>query len=105
MNFFLLSLFYVAFKSSKHVITRPISFGILWFIITLLPTSSVIPLAEILNDHRMFFPYIGLVLAMVYGGYLLIMEILMGQLFYLYLTIQIVGQLCLQKDIKLIVKL
>ena len=54
---------YLAYFTSKNPDTRPISFGILWFFIALIPTSSVIPLAEVMNDHRMFFPYIGLMLA------------------------------------------
>jgi hypothetical protein len=33
-----------------------------WFAITLLPTSLT-PLAEVANDHRMFFPFVGLSLA------------------------------------------
>jgi Tfp pilus assembly protein PilF len=39
----------------------PIAFGLSWFFITLIPTSSVIPLAEVKNDHRMFFPFVGLI--------------------------------------------
>jgi tetratricopeptide (TPR) repeat protein len=42
--------------------TRPVAFGLLWFLIALLPTS-IFPLAEPENDHRMFFPFVGLVLA------------------------------------------
>ena len=42
--------------------TRMIGFGLLWFLITLLPTS-LFPLAEVMNDHRTFLPYIGLVIA------------------------------------------
>ena len=39
------------------------AFGLAWFAIALLPTSSFFPLAEVSNEHRVFFPYIGLVLA------------------------------------------
>src|ERR1700730_15853550 len=42
--------------------TRLIGFGLLWFLIALLPTS-LFPLAEVMNDHRTFLPYIGLVIA------------------------------------------
>jgi protein O-mannosyl-transferase len=42
--------------------TRAAGFGLLWFGITLLPTS-LFPLAEVMNDHRTFLPYIGLVIA------------------------------------------
>ena len=43
--------------------TRLIGFGLLWFVIALLPTS-LLPLAEVMNDHRTFLPYIGLVIAL-----------------------------------------
>jgi tetratricopeptide (TPR) repeat protein len=43
--------------------TRLIAFGFLWFVIALLPTS-LFPLAEVMNDHRTFLPYVGLVIAM-----------------------------------------
>jgi tetratricopeptide (TPR) repeat protein len=38
----------------------PIAFGLSWFAITLLPTSSIFPLAEVANEHRMFFPLMGI---------------------------------------------
>lgn len=43
--------------------TRLIAFGLLWFLVSLLPTS-LFPLAEVMNDHRTFLPFIGLVIAM-----------------------------------------
>jgi Flp pilus assembly protein TadD len=46
---------------SQH--TRVIGFGLLWFLIGLLPTS-LYPLAEVMNDHRTFLPYIGLIIAL-----------------------------------------
>jgi tetratricopeptide (TPR) repeat protein len=45
---------------------RPIAFGLLWFLIALLPTS-IFPLAEPENDHRMFFPFVGLALAVTWA--------------------------------------
>lgn len=45
--------------------TRVIGFGLLWFLIALM-TTSLLPLAEVMNDHRTFLPYIGLVIGM--GG-------------------------------------
>lgn len=53
-----MSIFAAVFKK-----TRLIGFGLLWFIIALLPTS-LFPLAEVMNDHRAFLPYIGLVIAL-----------------------------------------
>src|SRR5439155_6998067 len=51
--------------------TRVIGFGLLWFLIALLATSAL-PLAEPMNDHRTFFPYIGLVIAVAGAVSLLI---------------------------------
>ena len=42
---------------------RPIKFGLTWFAIALVPTS-LFPLAEVANEHRVFFAYMGLVLAL-----------------------------------------
>ena len=62
-----------AFKTSVNKKTRPIAFGILWFFIALLPTSSILPRFQIANDHRTFFPYIGLIISVCwYIGLLLI---------------------------------
>ncbi len=44
--------------------TRVMGFGLLWFLLALLPTS-LWPLAEVMNSHRTFFPYMGLVIAIV----------------------------------------
>ncbi len=51
--------------------TRVIGFGLLWFLIALLPTL-LFPLAEVMNDHRTFLPYIGLVIAMAGAAALLV---------------------------------
>ena len=59
---FVLALIWTAVVTSKKETLRPISFGILWFFISLLPTS-LIPLAEVLNDHRLFLPYVGLAMS------------------------------------------
>ncbi len=62
---FLLLLVSVAVFTSQKKEGRPIAFGIAWFLLVLLPTSSVIPLAEVLNDHRTFLPFVGLSIALV----------------------------------------
>lgn len=41
------------------------AFGWIWFGLTLLPTSSVIPLSEAYNEHRLFLPFVGLCIAVV----------------------------------------
>jgi tetratricopeptide (TPR) repeat protein len=60
---FVLSAVALAVFTSIRRATRPVSFGILWFFLALAWTSSVIPRAEVTNDHRMFFPFVGLTLA------------------------------------------
>jgi Tfp pilus assembly protein PilF len=42
---------------------RPAALGIAWFWLGILPTSSIFPLAEVTNDHRMFLGYLGLCLS------------------------------------------
>jgi tetratricopeptide (TPR) repeat protein len=48
--------------SARRHDTRPIAFGLGWFLVALAPTS-LMPLAEVENDHRMFFPFVGLAIA------------------------------------------
>ncbi|MGF7079552.1 tetratricopeptide repeat protein [Mucilaginibacter sp. UYCu711] len=69
---FILVMLVIAFFTSRKKELRPISFGILWFFLALLPTSSIIPLAEVLNDHRMFFPFVGLLISISWTVALLI---------------------------------
>lgn len=54
------------FKISKNIETRPIAFGLIWFGAALLPTSLA-PLSEVTNDHRMFFPFIGIAFSATYS--------------------------------------
>jgi tetratricopeptide (TPR) repeat protein len=61
---FVVGLVVAIFKTSVKNETKPIAFGLIWFAAALLPTS-VVPLTEITNDHRMFFPFIGLALSVV----------------------------------------
>ena len=51
--------------------TRMIGFGLLWFLIALLPTA-LFPLAEVMNDHRTFLPFVGLVIAIAGAAALLV---------------------------------
>jgi len=71
---FIGAMLFAAYKTSLKKETRPIAFGILWFFIALLPTSSLIPFSEVLNDHRTFFPYIGLAIAVTCAVYLVVLK-------------------------------
>jgi len=66
---FLAALLAAAVLASARRRLRPVAFGILWFLLTLLPTS-LIPLAEVMNDHRVFLPYVGLTLAAGWSAHL-----------------------------------
>ena len=70
---FIIFFIYTIFKTSRKIQTRPIAFGLLWFLFSLFPTS-LLPLAEVMNDHRMFLPFTGLALAVVYAFALWLMK-------------------------------
>jgi Flp pilus assembly protein TadD len=57
----------VLWSCSQTPAHRPVAFGLAWFVLALLPASSIFPLAEVTNDHRPFFAYIGLAMAVVWG--------------------------------------
>lgn len=71
---FLIILFLASAVSSKKEKTRPITFGLLWFFIALLPTS-LIPLSEVMNDHRIFLPYVGLTMSVSWSIILMLSAI------------------------------
>jgi uncharacterized protein (TIGR02996 family) len=66
---FLAALIIAIWITARRRILYPIAFGLLWFVLTQLPTS-LYPLSEVENDHRMFFSFVGLVLAVVWGAWL-----------------------------------
>ncbi len=70
---FAFSVLFIAVAVAVSVLkkTRVIGFGLLWFLIALLPTS-LLPLAEVMNDHRTFLPYMGLVIAVAGAAPLLV---------------------------------
>jgi len=62
--FVALLLVLIAYLSRRGPL-RPIAFGLSWYAIALVPTSSIYPLAEVVNEHRVFLPYMGLALAVI----------------------------------------
>ena len=63
---FIAALVWLIVRTARREEWRPVSYGLAWFAITLFPTSSVFPLAEVTNEHRLFFPLMGLALAFVW---------------------------------------
>ena len=64
---FVMTLLWTIWRLRDREPGRFIAFGLAWFVLALLPTSLT-PLAEVANDHRMFFPFVGLSLAVVTAG-------------------------------------
>ena len=58
---FIGALIWAGIFAARRPLTKPIAFGIAFFLLGLLPTSLT-PLSEVLNDHRMFLPFVGLAL-------------------------------------------
>ena len=65
---------WIAARMAAARVTRPIAFGIVWFWIALAPSAAV-PLAEVTNDHRPFLAFVGLTIAVVWCGVLLVRRV------------------------------
>ncbi len=63
---FVLGLLAVMFLAARRCRLYPIAYGVLWFVLTQLPTS-LYTLSEVENDHRMFFSFPGLMIAVVWA--------------------------------------
>jgi protein O-mannosyl-transferase len=61
--------------AAKKETTRPIAFGILWFFVASIPTSVLVALTQISTSHRLFFPYIGLTIAVCWTIYLFVLKV------------------------------
>jgi tetratricopeptide (TPR) repeat protein len=62
---FVIGMLAIAVYTARRREMRPIAFGIIWFFLALLPTS-LLPLTDPANDHRMFFAFVGLALSVVW---------------------------------------
>jgi Flp pilus assembly protein TadD len=56
---------FVSNKAGKYPALKVLSFGILWFFITLSVESSIIPLGELIAEYRVYLPSIGMIVAFV----------------------------------------
>jgi len=63
----LLSIFIFPYLSYRlYRSSKIISFSILWFLITLIPTSSIVPLLDFAAEHRIYLPMIGFSICFAY---------------------------------------
>jgi tetratricopeptide (TPR) repeat protein len=53
-----------------HHASRLVVFGIFWFFITLSVESSIIPLADVIYEHRLYLPSVGFFTALATGAFL-----------------------------------
>ncbi len=72
-DLFCLALLAVGFWAIKRREHRPIAFGIFWYFGASAPTSLFV-LAEVENDHRMFFPFVGLILSVTWALALVVFQ-------------------------------
>jgi len=70
---------------------RLIGFGILWFFITLAVESSLIPIVDVIFEHRLYLPVVGVALALAMAGVMLT-RAYPARVFYLPLAV-VVGVL------------
>ena len=64
---FLVFILVLAFKLKNKY--KLISFGIFWFFITILPESSVIPIMDVIFEHRLYLPMAGFSILLVSAIY------------------------------------
>jgi hypothetical protein len=62
--FALLFLGSAGFYASKRAAGKAFLFGSIWYFVALAPSSSLFSLSEMINEHRPYFPYVGLVLCL-----------------------------------------
>ena len=56
----ILAILFYAIKEAKR--NKIISFGIFWFFITISVESSIIPIRDVINEHRLYLPMFGFVI-------------------------------------------
>jgi protein O-mannosyl-transferase len=58
-------LYFAAKRKREYPELKLVSFGIIWFFVTLSVESSVIPLGELVAEYRVYLPSVGMILAVV----------------------------------------
>ncbi len=55
----ILILFFLYLSYKLYHVSKLLSFSMLWFLITLIPTSSIVPLLDFAAEHRLYLPAVG----------------------------------------------
>ena len=77
---------------------RLLSFGILWFFVTMSIESSIIPITDLMMEHRIYLPMFGIALMVAYGLFLLISQEIVRYSLVMILIIIILGTLTYQRN-------
>jgi hypothetical protein len=64
----------IAYRPTPIACYRLIAFGILWFFITLSVESSIIPIKDVIAEHRLYLPSVGFFIALAAGVVLLLKQ-------------------------------
>ena len=71
----LTAIIFILFFAFKFKIKyKMLSFGIFWFFISLLPESSIIPIKDVIFEHRLYIPSIGFIIFFVCGIFYIMSE-------------------------------
>jgi tetratricopeptide (TPR) repeat protein len=62
---------YMLRRSSGEAAGRLAAFGIFWFFLTLSVESSIIPIVDVIFEHRIYLPSVGAFISIVVGAYLM----------------------------------
>jgi len=98
---FLLGLFSTGvvlfFRSRKnsHRSLRLLSFGILWFFVTISVESSLVPIIDPIFEHRMYLPSVGVILAVIVAAAILARSLLGGYFEKVLISIAVIIALAL----------
>ncbi|MFA4830511.1 MAG: hypothetical protein WC594_15010, partial [Thermodesulfovibrionales bacterium] len=65
LSIFILGIYLLCAKRLALPASRLISFGIFWFFITLSVESSIIPIRDVIFEHRLYLPSIGIIIIFV----------------------------------------
>jgi tetratricopeptide (TPR) repeat protein len=66
---------YMLRRSSGEAAGRLAAFGIFWFFLTLSVESSIIPIVDVINEHRVYLPSVGAISAAVSGAFLMVYKL------------------------------
>lgn len=60
-----------------------ITFGLLWYMITMLVESGVIPISDVFVEHRLYLPSVGMIMAVVVTLFLIAQRVHKERIFYM----------------------